>query len=335
MHFPHYTIIFERLGPYHLSRLNALGKRVQLSAVEIVRKDTTYEWDLVNSRCNFERVTLFPDEHYGRNALQFRISEALNRLKPQIVALPSWGTPAAWAAFQWALRCRTAIVIMTASQYCDRPRKKWKEFLKRQLVTSCGAAFVGGQRQMDYVKRLGMPESRIFTGYDTVDNNHFASGAEEARNNASRVRVKLNLPGRYFLTSSRFIPKKNIFGLLESYKLFRQCSHADDWKLVILGDGPLRADIEKRIAALDLKSHVFLPGFKQYGELPSYYGLASAFVLASSMEQWGLVVNEAMAAGLPVLVSKACGCLPRLVRKGVNGFGFDCGDPHIQIGRAS
>jgi hypothetical protein len=66
-----------------------------------------------------------------------------------------------------------------------------------------------------------------------------------------------------------------------------------------------------------------MPGFKQYPELPFYYGLASAFVHASTTEQWGLVVNEAMASGLPVLVSKRCGCAADLVEEGVNGFTFD------------
>ena len=66
-----------------------------------------------------------------------------------------------------------------------------------------------------------------------------------------------------------------------------------------------------------------MPGFKQYPDLPAYYGLANAFIHASTTEPWGLVVNEAMASGLPVLVSNRCGCAADLVREGVNGFTFD------------
>jgi len=66
-----------------------------------------------------------------------------------------------------------------------------------------------------------------------------------------------------------------------------------------------------------------LPGFKQYDELSAYYGLANVFVHASTTEQWGLVVNEAMVAGLPVIVSNRCGCAPDLVEEGRNGFTFD------------
>jgi glycosyltransferase involved in cell wall biosynthesis len=77
-----------------------------------------------------------------------------------------------------------------------------------------------------------------------------------------------------------------------------------------------------------LQDYVVMPGFKQYSELPIYYGLAKAFVHASTTEQWGLVVNEAMASGLPVLVSSRCGCATDLVTEDVNGFLFDPYDVH-------
>jgi glycosyltransferase involved in cell wall biosynthesis len=68
---------------------------------------------------------------------------------------------------------------------------------------------------------------------------------------------------------------------------------------------------------------VVFAGFHQMDTLSAYYGLASAFILPSLSEPWGLVVNEAMAAGLPVLVSHRCGCVPELVRSGLNGYVFD------------
>jgi glycosyltransferase involved in cell wall biosynthesis len=92
---------------------------------------------------------------------------------------------------------------------------------------------------------------------------------------------------------------------------------------VLVGDGPLRGELEAQVARLGLDSAVQFPGFRQYDELPPYYGLAEAFILPSTHEQWGLVVNEAMAAGLPVLVSERCGCTPDLVAEGENGTTFD------------
>jgi glycosyltransferase involved in cell wall biosynthesis len=95
---------------------------------------------------------------------------------------------------------------------------------------------------------------------------------------------------------------------------------------VLLGDGPLRETLNAQLSTLNLHPYVHLPGFKRYDELPVYYALANAFVHASTTEQWGLVVNEAVASGLPVIVSDRCGCVPELVNG--NGFTFDPLDEH-------
>src|SRR5207249_1610964 len=89
---------------------------------------------------------------------------------------------------------------------------------------------------------------------------------------------------------------------------------------VLLGDGPERAALEAKRSELGLDNAILMPGFKQYDQLPTYYGLADSFIHISSNEPWGLVVNEAMAAGLPVIVSKACGCAFNLVEDGGNGY---------------
>ena len=95
---------------------------------------------------------------------------------------------------------------------------------------------------------------------------------------------------------------------------------------MLLGDGPLQEALNSQLSTLNLNGHVHLPGFKQYQELPVYYALARAFVHPSTTEQWGLVVNEAIASGLPVIVSERCGCVPELVQD--NGFTFDPFDEH-------
>ena len=85
----------------------------------------------------------------------------------------------------------------------------------------------------------------------------------------------------------------------------------------------MRPQIEQQIKELGLQKFIHLPGFLQQEELLPYFAHASCFIHASTQEQWGLVVNEAMAAGLPVIVSNRCGCFEDLVIEGVNGFGFD------------
>ena len=136
-------------------------------------------------------------------------------------------------------------------------------------------------------------------------------------------RAELRLPERYFLAVARFVPKKNLPLLLEAFASYRATAGDASWDLVLVGDGPLRGNLEQRIRQQGLEGAVQLQGFLQYEKLPALYGLASAFILPSTSEQWGLVVNEAMAAGLPVAVSSACGSAEDLVQKGVNGWTFE------------
>ena len=167
-----------------------------------------------------------------------------------------------------------------------------------------------------------MAKERVFLGYDAVDNAYFANGAEAARQNALELRSEFSLPQNYFLASARFIPKKNLSRLIAAYAAYRAVANRESWDLVLLGDGELRESIVTQIKSLGLQGCVHLPGFVQYPDLPKYYGLAGAFIHASTTEQWGLVVNEAMASGLPVLVSERCGCAYDLVKNGVNGWTF-------------
>ncbi|MGP3726346.1 glycosyltransferase [Cereibacter sphaeroides] len=130
------------------------------------------------------------------------------------------------------------------------------------------------------------------------------------------------MPRRYLLASARFIPKKNLPRLVAAYgKALRGRVEAPD--LVILGDGPQRGDIETAIAVEGLVERIHLRGFRKYCELPAIYALSEGLVHVSTSEQWGLVINEAAAAGVPILASSACGATVPLVEDNVTGFVVD------------
>ena len=143
--------------------------------------------------------------------------------------------------------------------------------------------------------------------------NYFRQKAEEVRNQKSEVRKNMGCPRTTFLPQRdswrrrtfyeisiyavRGIPPAS-YGGQGSQKSEVGCQRRRaPWDLVLLGDGPLKTDICRLISDLRLNEHVHLPGFKPYDELPVYYALANAFVHASATEQWGLVVNEAIASG--------------------------------------
>jgi glycosyltransferase involved in cell wall biosynthesis len=283
-------------------------------------------------------------------AIAARLEAVFGRFKPDAVVVPGWASRTSLCSVAWCLKRRVPLVVMSESQAIDERRSAWKEFIKRQIVGCFSAALVGGVPHVDYLAQLGLPPERVFFGYDAVDNRYFEEKAAESRRQKAESRNTYGLPERYFLASARFIEKKNLGRLLEAYAVYREKAETlkaemlkgegqrtedgrrkperggrkmEPWDLVLLGDGPLRDSLNSQLSTLNLHGHVQMPGFKQYPDLPAYYGLASAFVHASTTEQWGLVVNEAMASGLPVLVSNRCGCAPDLVQEGVNGFTFN------------
>jgi glycosyltransferase involved in cell wall biosynthesis len=251
------------------------------------------------------------------------ISKALDSITPlRAVAIPGWSNPTALAALRWCTKRNVPCVVMSESGAGDKSRSRWSEWLKSKVLTLCSAALAGGSRHRDYLIDLGFESGRIFLGYDAVDNDHFERGAQTAKANADGVRARLSLPEKYFLASARFLPRKNLITLLRAYADYTRRAPPPGWDLVVLGDGPLRSQLIAECERLGITGKVHFPGFKQYDELPMYYALAGAFVHVSRSEPWGLVVNEAMASGLPLIVSKECGCVPELLDEGKNGFSF-------------
>lgn len=319
-------ILWNRFGPYHRARFNAVKRLLPVIGIEFSRLDLTYRWGKISTSKNDPIITLFSDK--DSQALQAKeikkkISAVFSNIKPYVLFIPGWSDKTALAAFKWCLNQDVPTVVMSPSQALDAPRHWYKEWIKRRIVRLYSAGLAGGMPQKRYLESLGIPTERILTGYNVVDNEHFEAGAREMRKASAKFRKRLQLPKKYFVSSVRFVPKKNLEMLLKAYASYCRSGLKEIWDMVILGDGPLRSRLKTLVKQLGLNGKVLMPGFIQYKELPNYYGLAQALVLPSISEQWGLVVNEAMASGLPVIVSNRCGCVEDLVREGENGFVFD------------
>jgi glycosyltransferase involved in cell wall biosynthesis len=294
--------------------------------VQFTEIDTFRALQQAQAKQPFKRYTLFPEASWprirGRDAVR-RLHACLNEIRPAVVCINGWSFGGAIAALIWCLANQVPIIVMCDSTAVDYRRHWWKEAVKQRIVSLCSAALVAGSPHRDYLVALGATPDRIFMGYDAVDNEHFRSGAHAARGMESDLRARLALPARYFMACCRFTPKKNLSRLIRAYARYRQSAGSTAWSLVIVGEGELNDELIALRDRLGLDASVQFVGAKNYHELPAYYGLAGAFVHASTTEQWGLVVNEAMASGLPVLVSERCGCAQDLVQSRVNGILFD------------
>lgn len=315
--------LFANYGPYHLARLRSLSKccaerKWELVGIELSRAEMEYPWQTQVDSFVCPIVSLVEDiplEQTRTSQLVRVLLQKLDQLRPDVLAIAGYARPTMLAALLWCRWNRKAAILLSDSKEDDAPRSWWVEALKRNIVQFYQAALVAGKPHKRYLTQLGMPSDAIFLKYDVVGNSDFHP-----------IKIR-DLPGRihrpYFLCISRFVSKKNIPFLIQAYANYCDLMNGNAWDLAICGDGQLHPLIQQKITEAGLSAKVHLPGFLQLDELLPYFAHASCLIHASLQEQWGLVVNEAMAAGLPVLVSHHCGCFEDLVVEGVNGFGFD------------
>ena len=270
--------------------------------------------------------TLQPQSSWAQaNKLQLarQLWSRLSELEPEVVLVPGYYTLPAIAAALWAKFHRSASVLMTESTAYDHPRVMWKEWAKGLLLRALfDWALAGGKEHLAYLEQLDFPADRTARFYDVVDNKLFSDGTDALRGQSAS---DFGLPTKpYFVYVGRFAEEKNISRLLESWVAYRR--EGGTWPLVLVGDGPLASSLREAAAASGYGADVYFPGLKSSRALLPYYAFAGCFVLPSTREPWGLVVNEAMASGLPVLVSDRCGCAVDLVEPGRNGFVFSPDD---------
>lgn len=317
------ALLFVNYGPYHLARLKGFQQHCdrrgwRAIGIELTRSDADYAWktDLENfSDSVISVLGEQPIERVPFVQLIRKLYAILSEIQPDAIAIAGYFQPAFLAALGWCIWHRHPAILLSESKQDDAPRKLWREALKMAILKGYKAALVGGKPHKRYAIALGMPPDAIFSGYNTVGNAVFHPD--------SIRQLPAPLGRSYFLSVNRFIPKKNLPRLLDAYRIYRQQTRSDPWDLVLCGDGELRELLERKIHELHLTNHVHLTGFLQQQEILPYYAHAGCLIHASAQEQWGLVVNEAMASGLPVLVSDRCGCYEDLVLETITGFGFD------------
>lgn len=316
--------IWATYGPYHIARVRAFQKlfskvccfsyslsdeeypffNIKDSTIEIINNSKTSE---INSVYSFFRTFLL-----------------LCKYRPNLILSCGYERPETAASVIYSKIFYSKVFLFLVNQTDDKIRDQLIEFIKKIYIKLFDGILVGGNTHIKYLTSLGYSTERIATGYNCVDNDNIFSKVSYIRNNNIK---SLSPYLNYFLCITRLIEKKNISTLIDAYLLYTNSikNFENPWNLVICGAGPLEITIKAQVEALQLTDFIYFPGqIDEFDQVINYYSYAKALILPSNMnEQWGLVVNEAMAACLPVLVSRQCGCSQHLVQNGVNGFTFD------------
>ena len=313
--------------PYRIPLFNVLnellaGAGYQLRVVFGAHGYARRKWTLDMSACAFDYTILQSKpltlSQQAEKAI-FRYSgltKALHSFLPDIVITSGFSL----ATFKVMRYCRANkrpfLIWSGAIPRKGYPIPAWRTWQRRFLVAHASGGVVYGTRAKEYLVHLGMPEDQVAIAINTVDTDFFQRKTEVYRSQTAH-----NSDKHTFLYVGHLTRGKRLDLLLLALAELRK--HRNDFILVVVGDGPERASLEQMTNTYHLHSFVQFEGYKQRDELPKYLARAHCFIFPSDYDIWGLVLNEAMAAGLPCVASIHAGATTDLIENGVNGFNVE------------
>ena len=249
--------------------------------------------------------------------------------KHDVIIIHGWHYVTHWLAIITALLSRIPIFLRSEQPLNQESLKpKWKIYIKKIILGLLFKRIKGflaiGSENREFYKFYGAKEEKIFLTPYAVDNDSLITENEKVKIQGEKLRGILGISKEdlIILFVGKLINKKRPMDLLRAYERIK----IENKALIFVGEGKLRNSLEEYVKTKDFKK-IYFTGFKNQTELSEYYAMADIFVLPSGVgETWGLVVNEAMCFGLPVIVSDLVGCGKDLVRSGENGFIFEMGN---------
>ncbi len=300
------------LGPAHIVRVRALDQQdgIRCRGVALAAREQTRKYDAASpSDVEIEEVTSGVYEEMRTGAVLRAARRHVLAKNPSVIIIDSPADSVQYRLGRWAQRRGILVFTRWAATRLDHPRFRWKEFLKGFIYRGWDGYLVTGARAADYLDSFGVSSDRMFFCGNPVDVDAIEASSRE--NAVSRRSTDLLFVGR-------FLRLKNLVPFLRAFSRYRREGGALGLRLA--GFGETEAEVRSLTATIPGAE---LLGHLQFSDLVREYLSCAALVLPSYSENWGLVVNEAMHAGAPVLASTHVGCVPELVHEGKTGLLFD------------
>jgi glycosyltransferase involved in cell wall biosynthesis len=289
--------------------------------------DAAFDWDVPVTEGYRSRVlrpsrpgdSMRSDRFWGLDVPE--IGAAVRESRPDVVLLPGWHSIMLVRAL-WACRRAGIPVLYRGDTHLGTRPAGWRSLLwaaRTRILLRCFSGWLAvGQRAHAYLRHFGAPATRIWASPHAVDNDFFAAARDQRA--ASRERFGLCAEEFVVLFAGKLEPKKRPLDVVRALAQLRSGA-----ALLVAGSGPLESGLREAAARLGVR--VLWAGFVNQSEMPRAYAAADCLALPSdSGDSWGLVVNEALATGLPCVVSDHVGCAPDLVTSGVTGEVFPVGN---------
>jgi glycosyltransferase involved in cell wall biosynthesis len=293
-----------------------------------VEMKTTLRWD-VDLLSGYHHVFLRNLGHgsgYSRAINPGIVSRLLRGHYDSVVLFLGWGTVTSLLAMASCRLAGIPFLLYGDSSYpppADTLARRIRHFALRRIFRRASGFLVSGRLNADYYRHYGADPLRFFLVPWATDNERFQAGSHLAPTERQALRARLGIrPGQMVVIfSAKLLPRKDPMALLEAVEQMR---HRADTAVVFLGEGALRGSLEQFALANGIQAH--FAGFLNQRELPRHYAIGDVFVLPSIVEPRGAVINEAMACGLPLVVTDRCGSIGDVVLEGDNAFIYPAGD---------
>lgn len=259
----------------------------------------------------------------GKDVFSFNINpdfpKELKKLNPKQVILGGWDNFASYYAAWWCKKNNVKLTLWSGSTLYE---KSWRRTLTKPpvkwLIRRCDDFISYGTRASEYLISLGAKKNKIQPFYNTVDIAYFQKSTQLNLEQKNKIKKNLGIKTKHVLMfNGQLIERKGIYELIDGFQLYQKTN--TDISLLIVGSGREEEKIKQIIQANKIKN-IFFSGFIQYNQLPQYYAISDLFILPSHEEVWGLVINEAMSCGLPIITNHAVGASVDLVKHGQNGY---------------
>ena len=312
---PHVIPLFERLGKQ---------KEIEVKVFFCSESEGNRIWDTdVGDKFTYKILPKFKIEIHGRDLFTYFINPTvifeLAKYNPDIVISAGWDLFSYQLALFYAKIFGKKFILWSGS---TQHEPSWRRILAMPLVklmvAGSDAYIVYGTRAKEYLISLGAKPEKIFIAYNTTDINFFKNEVDKWREQKTKIKKELGIKtSKVVLYVGQLIERKGVKYLIEAFEKLKE--EFKDVSLLIVGYGSLEDKLKSMIKRRKISDVIFAGGL-EWRQTPKFYAISDILVMPSLEEVWGLVINEAMVAGLPVIVTKITGASVDMIVNNENGL---------------
>jgi len=311
------AIVYQHPAPYEVPLFDMIAQRPQVAL-------TVYYCSAGSRGRGWGNCMGFSHNHEilpGRFGFNFNIWGKLAKAQPDVVVIAGYSEMTMQLSILYCWLRKIPYIMICESHLLKKrsPLKKYlKGFIVKPIMKRAAANLPTGTKAKEYLIYYGGNAKNMFFFPNAPNVNYFEVESQKHKSIREEIRRSMGIKTRYVIIYvGRLVMIKGCQYLIEAFSEIRK--RRDDVSLIIVGDGDFRIQLEEQVANYQIPDVYFL-GSQPNSELPRLYAMSDVFVLPSYVEPWGVVVGEAMASGLPVIVTQKVGCAFDIVFEGENGF---------------